>query len=101
VVQALYEANVIDASPENVRRVVIDLEAGAAARLYIETFAQAPILATILDGKLRVEDRPVVSSIEHRPVENEEWECSCGMRFRAQKHLETHLHKYRRPAKER
>ena len=40
--------------PSSVRRIVIDLEGGSAARIYYDTFADQEPLAVAFEGGLRI-----------------------------------------------
>jgi hypothetical protein len=55
IYQALYDIGAVEEDPQNVRRVVIDLEANSVARIYIEKFADDEKLSAGLTAGLRVE----------------------------------------------
>lgn len=50
--QTLYDAGLIDRKPSDVRRVIIDLEAGAAARIYIDQYLDSSFVDLIASGVL-------------------------------------------------
>jgi hypothetical protein len=59
MIDALWEAGVIDEDKANVRRVVIDLQVGEAGRIYIEKFADREKLQAALEaGVTIVEGKP-------------------------------------------
>lgn len=53
--QRLHEAGALQQDPRDVRRVIIDLEAGSIARIYVELFADDEKLKAGLEAGLRVE----------------------------------------------
>jgi len=55
IYQALYDVGAVVEEPQNVRRVIIDLEAGSVARIYIEKFADDEKLSAGLTAGLAVE----------------------------------------------
>lgn len=58
--EALRKAGVVTDDPHEVRRVVIDVQAGKPAMVYVEKFADLEKLVVALEGGLRVvtEDAP-------------------------------------------
>ena len=48
IFDALHDAGVIEQEPRTVRRVVIDLEVGSVARIYVEQFADDEKLAAAI-----------------------------------------------------
>jgi hypothetical protein len=59
VANALFKSGAIKEDPKDVRRIVIDLEVGAAARIYVELFADNERLAAGLRAGLTL-DHPEV-----------------------------------------
>lgn len=60
MVDALHATGAIDEDPRNVRRVIIDLEAGAPGRIYIEKYADDEKLFAAITGGIEVSVRPVL-----------------------------------------
>ena len=52
IYEALYKAGVLPNLPDEVRRVIIDLEVNQAARIYIDTYADSRLTDAILDHKI-------------------------------------------------
>jgi hypothetical protein len=50
IYQSLHDAGIINVDPSNVRRCVIDLQAGEAAKVYVETFADDALITFALKG---------------------------------------------------
>jgi len=48
IFDALHDAGVIDQEPRTVRRVVIDLQVGSVAKVYVEQFADDEKLAAAI-----------------------------------------------------
>ena len=54
---ALFEHGLVKERPEDVRRIVIDLEVGSVARIYVEKFADTDVLAPLLHAGIKWETR--------------------------------------------
>lgn len=54
VYEALHAAGVFAEDPNNVRRVIIDLQAGSAAKFYVECFLDSKFTEVIMDGSLKL-----------------------------------------------
>lgn len=52
--QALHDAGVFADDPKNVRRVVIDLEAGSAAVVYVQLFLDDSFVDVVLAGGIKL-----------------------------------------------
>ena len=57
IYQALHDAGVFADKPSEVRRVIIDLHAGEAARIYIEKFADDSLIDVIMRGGVELVER--------------------------------------------
>jgi len=72
LVQALYDAGVIAEPVDYIRRVVIDLEVGQPARVYVERYGDDDALLAGLTAGLQLEataeDAGVVGRLERRDV---------------------------------
>ena len=57
IFEALHTAGVFADDPQNVRRVVIDLNAGEPARIYIERFVDDSLVDVLLRGGIEIVER--------------------------------------------
>lgn len=55
---ALHRAGLFADDPSDVRRVVLDLEVGEPARVYLERFVDDSIVDVLLRGELELVERP-------------------------------------------
>ena len=51
---ALFEAGVIRERPENVKRIIIDLNVGEVGKLYVETYMETDTIDVLLGGGLEI-----------------------------------------------
>jgi hypothetical protein len=54
IYEALHQAGVFKEDPRNVRRIIIDLEAGSAARTYVEMFVDDVLIDVVMQGSLNL-----------------------------------------------
>lgn len=74
VYQQLFDAGVITIEPKMVRRCVIDLEHGSAARVYVEQFADREMIGVLLHSGLeQLPNAQVPISPELREQLSGEW----------------------------
>jgi hypothetical protein len=57
IYQALYDAGVVKDDPRNVRRVIIDLEVGCAACIYVQLFADSKLTDVLMRGGIELVER--------------------------------------------
>lgn len=57
IFMALHNAGVFADEPSEVRRVIIDLEVGSAARIYVEKFADSSLVDVIMSGAVEIVER--------------------------------------------
>jgi hypothetical protein len=57
IYEALHAAGVFADDPKDVRRVVIDLEAGSAARVYVERFVDDSLIDVLMRGEIEIVER--------------------------------------------
>ena len=54
IYEALHAAGVFKEDPKDVRRVIIDLEAGAPAKFYVEVYAEDTLIDVLMRGGIEL-----------------------------------------------
>lgn len=54
IYEALHAVGIVADEPKDVARVVIDLKAGSAAKIYVEKYADDSLIEVIVQGGLQV-----------------------------------------------